>query len=334
MYYVVFLLAALTASASANGVEGEEMPHLDAGGINIAEATGATLKDYTKDSWTILEFYSPICGHCRHFAPEFAKLSEYLAGIFTFVRVNVDEEREVANEWGITSVPKIYMFAPGRNFVPYPPERRTALKIVDWILETQDLPVFSLGDSESAIEFIYPPAAVYPARYVLVTKQEPAGDEFDTSDFPTVQLEARSIRATWVVKDEDSWNYTLPSLVYIPALEGETEVYTLKETIEPKEPQRDDSEDGEDKYDENDGGDQNSWNPAVVFFFLAVVGALIFYQCIVKNRLSPQHKRVPATMSMLSARSSGISRNSERGSIAEELTTVIWGDDEEANKID
>jgi hypothetical protein len=59
MYYVVLLLL---FSVSSYGQDAA--PHLEAGGVDIYEVTGANIQEFTENKWTILEFYSPICGLC------------------------------------------------------------------------------------------------------------------------------------------------------------------------------------------------------------------------------------------------------------------------------
>lgn len=62
MYYVVtFLLLALASQQSFAQDEGPP-PHLEAGGVNIHEVTATNLAEYTENRWTLIEFYSPICG--------------------------------------------------------------------------------------------------------------------------------------------------------------------------------------------------------------------------------------------------------------------------------
>lgn len=57
----------------------------------------------------VVDFWAPWCGPCRSFAPVF----EQVAGENTdvkFVKVNTDEETELASHFGIRSIPTLMIF--------------------------------------------------------------------------------------------------------------------------------------------------------------------------------------------------------------------------------
>ncbi len=53
----------------------------------------------------IIEVFATWCGPCQHMAPLFEELSQELSDKYTFAKLNVDESREIAINYGITSVP-------------------------------------------------------------------------------------------------------------------------------------------------------------------------------------------------------------------------------------
>ncbi|MHB9003891.1 MAG: thioredoxin [Coriobacteriia bacterium] len=62
----------------------------------------------------VVDFWAPWCGPCRVVGPELEKLSERLGEAVKFVKVNVDENREIAMEYGIMSIPSILKFDRGQ----------------------------------------------------------------------------------------------------------------------------------------------------------------------------------------------------------------------------
>lgn len=53
----------------------------------------------------IIDVYAIWCGPCRVMAPLFEELADELGASYIFAKLNVDEVREVAIEYGVTSVP-------------------------------------------------------------------------------------------------------------------------------------------------------------------------------------------------------------------------------------
>ena len=62
----------------------------------------------------VVDFYADWCGPCKMLAPAFAKLAEEYAGKVKFVKVNVDEEGELAARYGISGIPTLLFFKGGQ----------------------------------------------------------------------------------------------------------------------------------------------------------------------------------------------------------------------------
>ena len=61
----------------------------------------------------VVDFWAPWCGPCRMVAPEIDKLSERLGSSVKFVKVNIDENGELAMKYGVMSIPTVAKFVGG-----------------------------------------------------------------------------------------------------------------------------------------------------------------------------------------------------------------------------
>lgn len=62
----------------------------------------------------VVDFWAPWCGPCRVVGPEVDKLAERMGTTAKFVKLNIDENREIAIEYGIMSIPTIAKFERGQ----------------------------------------------------------------------------------------------------------------------------------------------------------------------------------------------------------------------------
>ena len=76
------------------------------------------------DKTVFCDFWASWCGPCRMLAPVFEEISEKYEGQAVFVKVNVDEEEELAMQYRISSIPNVIAFKNGQpvdsslGFVP------------------------------------------------------------------------------------------------------------------------------------------------------------------------------------------------------------------------
>ncbi len=60
-----------------------------------------------------VDFYADWCGPCKQIAPTIEALSEEYAGKVKFVKVNVDDNQQVASKYEIMSIPTSMLFENG-----------------------------------------------------------------------------------------------------------------------------------------------------------------------------------------------------------------------------
>lgn len=63
----------------------------------------------------LVDFWASWCGPCRMLGPVVEKVSELYDGV-DFCKVNVDEEPELAMQYGIMSIPCLFLFKDGKVF--------------------------------------------------------------------------------------------------------------------------------------------------------------------------------------------------------------------------
>ena len=62
----------------------------------------------------VVDFWAPWCGPCKAVGPLIEKLAERHQGKAQFVKLNIDDNSDTAQKYGIKSVPTIMFFNNGR----------------------------------------------------------------------------------------------------------------------------------------------------------------------------------------------------------------------------
>ena len=66
------------------------------------------------DKPVLLDFYADWCGPCKMLSPVLQELAEEKSGTLKVGKVNVDEQPELASQFGVMSIPTLLVFRDGK----------------------------------------------------------------------------------------------------------------------------------------------------------------------------------------------------------------------------
>lgn len=107
---------------------GESEAAAEAGG-EVKDVTTATFQQdvllASREKPVIVDLWAPWCGPCKQIAPVLEKIVRAAAGKVTLVKINIDEEPQIAQALRVQSIPAVFAFDQGQpvdGFVGVQPE--------------------------------------------------------------------------------------------------------------------------------------------------------------------------------------------------------------------
>ncbi len=85
----------------------------------------------------LVDFWAEWCGPCKQIGPALEEISEEMDGKITIVKLNIDENPNTPNKYGVRGIPTLMLFSGGEvasTKVGALPKS----KIVEWIETTTD----------------------------------------------------------------------------------------------------------------------------------------------------------------------------------------------------
>ena len=111
----------LGSAPAAPGPNGEP-----AAGDLVKDATDASFLadviEASKETPVIVDFWAPWCGPCKQLTPALEKAVTAARGAVRLVKVNIDENQELAAQLRIQSVPTVYGFLKFLELTGHAPE--------------------------------------------------------------------------------------------------------------------------------------------------------------------------------------------------------------------
>src|ERR1700683_4393727 len=74
----------------------------------------ADVLEASRDVPVIVDFWAPWCGPCKQLGPALEKVVAEAKGAVRLVKVNIDENQEIARQLRIQSIPTVYAFKNGQ----------------------------------------------------------------------------------------------------------------------------------------------------------------------------------------------------------------------------
>ncbi|SRR5690554_3782588 len=81
----------------------------------IVNATDSSFDQEVSDGLVLVDFWATWCGPCKMIAPVLEELDTDMGDKVKIVKVDVDENQETAQKFGVMSIPTLILFKDGEK---------------------------------------------------------------------------------------------------------------------------------------------------------------------------------------------------------------------------
>ncbi|CAK9227481.1 unnamed protein product [Sphagnum jensenii] len=149
------------------------------------------------NTYVLVEFYAPWCGHCQALMPEWAQAASELKGVVPLAKVDATQHDELGSKYGVQGYPTILFFIDGVN-KPYK-GLRTRDEIVKWVKSKMGPAVVTISsiseaeplltsDATIAVAYLENPKGTEAEELTLAARQEEAVMFYMTSQMDVAQM--------------------------------------------------------------------------------------------------------------------------------------------------
>ncbi|MCC0782291.1 thioredoxin [Clostridioides sp. ES-S-0108-01] len=84
----------------------------------------------------VVDFFATWCGPCNMLGPVFAELGEEMKNEARFVKVDIDESLEIAQQFSVSTVPTMIIFKDGKpveTLIGFMPKNKIEMKVKSYL---------------------------------------------------------------------------------------------------------------------------------------------------------------------------------------------------------
>jgi putative thioredoxin len=178
------------------------------------DATSATFErevlEASKSTLVVVDFWAPWCAPCKVLQPILEKLAAEYDGRFKLVKVNSDENQDLAASFGIRSIPDVMAFRDGKpvsHFLGAVPESQLRIFIDNLLPKPSEIEqaraaeLRSAGDDAGALAALHAALAIDPsndparldlADLLVALKRSDEAETLLNAVRPDIDLDARA----------------------------------------------------------------------------------------------------------------------------------------------
>jgi thioredoxin 1 len=80
----------------------------------VPELSNGEFNEFVKEGLVLVDFFAEWCMPCLMMAPVVDELSEKFKGKIKFGKVNIDDNRDLAQKFNVSSIPNFVLFRDGK----------------------------------------------------------------------------------------------------------------------------------------------------------------------------------------------------------------------------